>query len=123
VNERACVGVLILCTGEDYGKWRGRIQVECCFNDERQKHLQSKTNLKCTTPYHNRDNTFAIVELSKKMVKLDPWNAVNYLQLGKDYKLQGNLIKSKEMLDKILSFSTGVVGGPIAEQAKKELSQ
>ena len=71
MNERACVGVLILCTGEDYGKWRGRIQIECCFNDERQKHLQSKTNLKCTTPYHNRDNTFAILELSKKMVKLD----------------------------------------------------
>jgi hypothetical protein len=32
-------------------------------------------------------------------------------------------MKSKEMLDKILSFSTGVVGDPIAEQAKKELSQ
>jgi len=59
----------------------------------------------------------------EKMATLDPWNAVNYLQLGKDYKLQGDLIKSKEMLDKILSFSTGVVGGPVAEQAKKELSQ
>jgi hypothetical protein len=59
----------------------------------------------------------------KKIVKLDQWNAVNYLQLGKDYKVQADLINSKAMLDKILSFSTGVVGGPVAEQAKKELSK
>jgi hypothetical protein len=32
---------------------RGRIQVECFFNDERQKRLQSKTTFKSTTPYHN----------------------------------------------------------------------
>ena len=63
------------------------------------------------------------IEYRLKIAKLDPWNPVNYLQLGKDYKAQGDLIKSKEMLDKILSFSTGVVGGPVAEQAKKELSQ
>ncbi len=50
---------------------RGRIQVECCFNDERQKHLQSKTTFKSTAPYHNGDNTFSLVELSKKIVKLD----------------------------------------------------
>jgi hypothetical protein len=55
------------------------------------------------------------------MAKLDPWNAVNYLALGKDYKAQGDLVKSKEMLDKILSFSTGNIGSPIAEQAKTEL--
>lgn len=63
------------------------------------------------------------IDYRLKIAKLDPWNPVNYLQLGKDYKAQGDSIKSKEMLDKILSFSTGVVGGPIAEQAKKELSQ
>ena len=62
------------------------------------------------------------IEYRLKIAKLDPWNSVNYLQLGKDYKAQGDLIKSKEILDKILSFSTGAVGGPIAEQAKKELS-
>lgn len=62
------------------------------------------------------------IEYRLKIAKLDPWNAVNYLQLGKYYKAQGDLIKSKEMLEKILSFSTGVVGDPIAEQAKKELS-
>jgi O-antigen ligase len=63
------------------------------------------------------------IEYRLKIAKLDPWNPVNYLQLGKDYKAQGDSMKSKEMLDKILSFSTGVVGDPIAEQAKKELSQ
>jgi len=59
----------------------------------------------------------------EKVISLDPWNAVNFLQLGKNYKLQGDLIKSKEMLDKILSFAIGEQGGPIAEQAKKELVQ
>jgi len=39
--------------------------------------------------------------------------------LGKDYKAQGNLVKSKEMLDKILSFASA---NPIAEQAKTELA-
>ena len=59
----------------------------------------------------------------EKIAILDKWNAFNYLQLGKNYKAQGDLIKSNEMLDKILSFSTGVVGSPVAEQAKIELSQ
>jgi tetratricopeptide (TPR) repeat protein len=55
----------------------------------------------------------------EKMAKLDPWNAVNYLALGKDYKTQGELVKSKEMLDKILSFASSHA---IAEQAKTELA-
>ncbi len=59
----------------------------------------------------------------KKLVTLDQWGADNYLQLGIDYKVQGNLIKSKEMFEKILSFATGVNGGPVAERAKKELTQ
>jgi len=58
----------------------------------------------------------------EKMAKLDPWNAVNYLALGKDYKAQGDLVKSKAMLDKIISFAVGPIGGPIAEQAKTELA-
>jgi hypothetical protein len=58
-----------------------------------------------------------------KMAELDPWNAVNYLELGKDYKVQGEITNSKVMLDKILSFATGPIGGPIAEQAKTELAQ
>jgi len=56
------------------------------------------------------------------IAQLNPWDAVNYLFLGKDYKTLGNTDKSKEMLDKILSFATGINGGPVAEQAKKDLT-
>ena len=55
----------------------------------------------------------------EKMAELDPWNAVNYLALGKNYKIQGDLSKSKQMLDKILSFAPN---NAIAEQAKTELA-
>jgi O-antigen ligase len=54
----------------------------------------------------------------EKMTELDPWNAANYLALGKDYRAQGDFVKSKEMLDKILSFASN---NPIAQQAKTEL--
>jgi O-antigen ligase len=59
----------------------------------------------------------------EQLALLDPWNAVNYLKLGQNYKLQGDQIKSKLMLDKILSFATGSEAGPIAELAKQELAQ
>jgi hypothetical protein len=78
---------------------RGRIQVECCFNDERQKHLQSKTTFKSTTPYHNGDNTFSIVELSKKIVKLDKpiYAGFTILDLSKlhMYDFHYNIMKPK----------------------------
>jgi tetratricopeptide (TPR) repeat protein len=54
-----------------------------------------------------------------KMAELDPWNAANYLAIGKIYKEQGNLIESAAMLNKILSFASS---DPIATQAKAELS-
>lgn len=54
-----------------------------------------------------------------KMAELDPWNAVNYLAIGKIYKEQGNLIESAAVLNKILSFASS---DPIAAQAKAELS-
>jgi tetratricopeptide (TPR) repeat protein len=55
----------------------------------------------------------------EKIVQLDPWNAKNYLALGKYYKQQGDLDKSKEMLEKILSFAST---NQIADQAKIELA-
>ena len=57
----------------------------------------------------------------EKIALLDPWNAPNYLKLGQDYKKLGNITKSQEMLEKILSFATGVNGGPIAQQAIRDL--
>jgi O-antigen ligase len=58
-----------------------------------------------------------------KLAELDPWNAVNYLELGKDYKKVGDLIKSQAMFNKVISFATGMNGGPIADLAKIELAQ
>jgi tetratricopeptide (TPR) repeat protein len=73
---------------------------------------------------YERDNKIDnAITYREKIISLDKWNAVNYLQLGKDFKVQGNQIKSKEMFNKILTFATGVQGDPISEQAKKELAQ
>jgi len=55
----------------------------------------------------------------EKISELDPWNAANYLDLGKNYKSQGDSIKSKAMLDKILSFASE---NQIATQAKIDLA-
>jgi tetratricopeptide (TPR) repeat protein len=55
----------------------------------------------------------------EKISELDPWNAANYLDLGKNYKAQGDSIKSKAMLDKILSFASE---NQIATQAKIDLA-
>jgi O-antigen ligase len=55
----------------------------------------------------------------EKIIQLDPWNAKNYLALGKNYKQQGDLGKSKVMLEKILSFAAT---HQIADQAKIELA-
>jgi len=57
----------------------------------------------------------------EKIALLDPWNAPNYLKLGQNYKKLGNDMKSLEMLEKILSFATGENGGPIAQQAIRDL--
>jgi tetratricopeptide (TPR) repeat protein len=55
-----------------------------------------------------------------KISQIDPWNADNYLSLGKNYKAQGDLVQAQAMLDKILSFAAGK---GIAEQAKIDLAQ
>jgi O-antigen ligase len=56
----------------------------------------------------------------EKISQIDPWNADNYLSLGKLYKTQGDSLKAKAMLDKILSFAADK---EIAEQAKIDLVQ
>lgn len=40
-----------------------------------------------------------------RIVIYDPWNAQNYFELTKLYKLSGDLTKAEEMRDKILSFA------------------
>lgn len=54
-----------------------------------------------------------------KIAQLDPWNAANYLALGKNYKALGDQTNSNAMLNKILSFAST---HPIADQANKELA-
>ena len=59
------------------------------------------------------------INARSRIIELDPWNAVNYLALGKIYKTKGDFINSKVMLEKILSFAGA---DPIAVQAKSELA-
>ena len=68
--------------------------------------------------YEQTNNLPAAIAARKKIARLDPWNAANYLQLGKNYKIQGDLINSKLMLNKILSFASN---NAIATQALSEL--
>ena len=69
--------------------------------------------------YEQLNNMPEAISYRVMMAKLDQWNAFNYLELGKDYKAQGDLVNSKVMLDKLLSF---VSNNPIADQAKAELA-
>jgi O-antigen ligase len=68
--------------------------------------------------YGKTNNIEKAIYYRLKMAKLDQWNAVNYLELGRLYKANGDIAKAKEMLDKIISFASNQ---PIAAQAKTEL--
>lgn len=58
------------------------------------------------------------IDIRTKISKLDPWNAKNYLQQGKNYKIQGDQVRVEEMLAKVLSFAAT---NPVGIQAKSEL--
>jgi tetratricopeptide (TPR) repeat protein len=53
-----------------------------------------------------------------EMVKLDPWNAKNYLALGLIYKIQNDKPNMEKMLLKIESYAGST---PEADTARKEL--
>ena len=53
-----------------------------------------------------------------KMSIIDEWNAANYINLGLDYKQIGQIEKSQEMLEKIMSFASD---NSIAKKAQIEL--
>lgn len=88
--------------------------------DKDPRNIDALTVLAITYEYDNKFS--AAIYYREIIAKINPWNAVNYLNLGLNYKKIGEVEKSREMLDKILSFSIGVNGGPIAQQAKLELS-
>jgi O-antigen ligase len=52
-----------------------------------------------------------------QIAKYDPFNAANYLQLGRNYKSIGDVAKMNEMRSKILSFA------PNTEEAKQAISE
>ena len=86
-------------------------------------YLQNPRNLDAlllfALTYEQLNDLPEAISYREKIVQLDPWNAKNYLALGKYYKQQGDLGKSKEMLEKILSFAST---DQIADQAKIELA-
>ena len=57
------------------------------------------------------------IDYRREIAKLDPWNADNYLQLGRYYKSNGDSANMIEMLNKILSFA------PNTDQAKVARSE
>jgi O-antigen ligase len=59
------------------------------------------------------------INYRKQIAKLDPWNAENYLVIGRYYKQLGDKTNMQITLDKILSFASN---DPIAATAKSELT-
>ena len=86
-------------------------------------YLQNPRNLDAllffALTYEQLNDLPAANSYRERIIQLDPWNAKNYLALGKNYKQQGDLGKSKVMLEKILSFAAN---HQIADQAKIELA-
>lgn len=86
-------------------------------------YLQNPRNLDAlllfALTYEQLNNLLEAISYREKIVQLDPWNAKNYLELGKYYKKQGDLGKSQVMLEKILSFAAT---DQIADLAKIELT-
>ena len=55
----------------------------------------------------SRGDIVEAISAREQISKVDPWNADNYLQLIKLYKLNNNLSKALIMKEKILSFAPG----------------
>jgi O-antigen ligase len=65
------------------------------------------------------NNYSEAIDYRLQIARFDPWNAKNYLALGKLYKNSGQIDLMNQVLDKIISFASS---DPIAAQAKAELS-
>ena len=70
--------------------------------------------------YEMSNEIYMALELRKKIIDLDPWNANNYLQMAFNYKYAGDKVNQKFYLDKALSFAAN---DPIVIKAKSELEQ
>jgi enolase len=45
------------------------------------------------------------IKIRERIVKMDPWDARNYLQMGRNYKMLGDFTNMSQMLDKLSSFA------------------
>jgi O-antigen ligase len=63
----------------------------------------------------NLDNE---LEYRQLIVSLDPWNAINYFEMGLIYKQKGDLVKMMNMKEKIMNFASN---SEIADKAIREL--
>jgi O-antigen ligase len=56
--------------------------------------------------FETRENNLQrVIQIRTQVSEYDPWNAQNYLELMKLYKLSGDLSLASEMKDKIISFA------------------
>jgi O-antigen ligase len=55
--------------------------------------------------YENAGQVTDAVIIREKIIKLDPWNASNYLQMAFNHKFLGNKAQQQIYLDKVLSFA------------------
>ena len=62
-------------------------------------------------------NVENLIALRNSVSKYDPWNAQNYLELCKLYKFSGDLVKAKEVQEKIIAFA------PNSDQAKDAIKE
>lgn len=53
-------------------------------------------------------NNSDLIDTREKIAKLDPWNAENYFELVKLYKLIGNLELARINYEKIISFAPNI---------------
>ena len=59
------------------------------------------------------------IDYRKQIAKLDPWNTENLLQLGRNYKVTGNIAGVNSVLDSIKKFDSI---SPESKTAQTELT-
>ena len=79
------------------------------------KDKRSEDALSLLSTYYTQLNKFELaIEKRNALAKLDPWNAANYLELGRLYKTTGDFEKMNEVRGKILSFASETTVGKSA---------
>ena len=101
---------------EDYGVQDLALAELKKIIDSNPRDLQS---LEIVALIHERlGNNYEVIKYRTQITGLDPWNAQNYLRLGKIYRNIRDYESMNRMLFKIQSFAAGT---EISESANKEL--